>query len=109
MATLDGYDLSNFATFDNISEPPKQLPSLPIDDVLPKADVQSQVQTEKKSVSFEEEAPEKIEANVILPKKQEAKSDFQLSDSVQKIFEECGPYLFAIIFIIVAYWYSQRY
>ena len=104
MSLLDGYDSSDFASFDNVQETPKQLPSLPVDDVLPQADAQT-----KKSVSFEEDTYDNIAANVILPKKEESEPKPKIANYLQNVLEEYGPYLFAIIFILVAYWYSQYY
>ena len=112
MALIDGYDEGNFATFEtNDTSEIQKLPSLPVDDILPKAN--SHVSENKTSkVSFkdqEETIPSDNDANVILPTHQEEEPTPDTMEMIQNFLSEYGAYIFAIIFVFVAYWYSQKY
>lgn len=106
MASIDGYDSSNFASFDS-NEEPQQLPNLPVDDVLPQADEVNRNEP-KPTVQFKESDETIPEPNVILPQSKKEKEESP-SLNIQDIISDYMPYIFAVIFILIAYWYSQRY
>ena len=101
MTSLEGFDNNDFASFNSEEPEVQQLPSLPIDNVLPKAN---------ESVQFkeDEEVIENHDANVILPTKP-TKPEESNVDSVVQFLADYSPYIFALIFLLVAYWYSQKY
>lgn len=105
MASIDGYDTLNYATFDNESEQVQQLPSLPVDEVLPKADAD----INDKQVKFKEPPEESTEkyqdANVILPKEPPKQPEVDYFAEISEYL----PYIFAVLFIAIAYYFSQRY
>jgi hypothetical protein len=111
MASIDGFDEGNFASFEsNDTSEIRKLPSLPVDDILPQANTQVSVdETSKVSFSDKDETiTSENDANVILPTRtEEARPD--MSEVIQNFLSEYAPYMFAIIFIFVAYWYSQNY
>ena len=112
MASIDGFDEGNFATFEtNDTSEIQKLPSLPVDDILPKANSHvSENETSKVSFKEQEETiPSDNDANVILPTPNEEESKSDIMEIIQNFLSEYGPYIFAIIFVIVAYWYSQKY
>lgn len=106
MASLEGFDNNDYASFDTESNEVQQLPTLPVDNVLPKAndDVTKSVQF-KESEEVIESTPD---ANVILPS-QPNEPEVTTMDTLKKLFDEYSPYIFALIFILIAYWYSQKY
>jgi len=103
MAELDGYDSTNFANFDHESSE-QQLPSLPVDDILPQAD-----EANIKSVTFDDQqmtSSDQQDANIVLEKEhieEDTTYDFF------KYLAEYSPYIFALVFIFIAYWYSRQY
>ena len=112
MASIAGFDEGNFATFESHDTSNIQkLPSLPVDDILPKANSDVSI-NEKSKVSFkehEETIPSENDANVILPTHPEEEPKPDTMEMIQNFLSEYGAYIFAIIFVFVAYWYSQKY
>ena len=106
MASLEGFDNNDYASFDTQSSEVQQLPSLPIDNVLPAAN-----KDVTKSVQFkdsEEVIENKSIANLIIPSLPK-EPEVSAMDTLKQLFDEYSPYIFALIFILIAYWYSQKY
>tara|TARA_B110000977_G_scaffold84695_1_gene113103 strand:- start:15730 stop:16053 length:324 start_codon:yes stop_codon:yes gene_type:complete len=102
---LQGFDNNHFASFSRQSDDTKveQLPSVPIDDVLPKVDESIQ-----KKVQFDDE---KVDESLhsILP--EEPKEETKI-DVFQQLCEMCTDnwYFFvAIIILLLAFLYSRYY
>ena len=106
MASLEGFDNNDFASFDSQEPTVQQLPSLPVDDVLPEAN-----KDVSKTVQFKENEEMIVnpEANVILPSQSSVSESSTTMDILKSTLEEYSPYIFALIFILIAYWYSQKY
>ena len=106
MASLEGFDNNDFAKFDTETPTIQQLPSLPIDNVLPKAN-----KDVEKTVHFqgsEDVIESQPDANLILPS-QPSEPESTVMDQFKQFFEEYSPYIFALVFILIAYWYSKKY
>ena len=100
----DAYYNSDYADFDSSEEIVTQLPSLPVDEVLPK--VNNEI--EKKQVKFKEPPDEysQPEANVILPKEDSKQTqDNKLFDLVVEYI----PYILAILLVVIAIYYNKYY
>jgi hypothetical protein len=101
---LNGYDSSDFASFDQEAEPVQQLPTLPIDEVLPKADES----INKKKVSFEDPENEpQIQAIIPQEPKKEPKTD--IYTKVNEFLAENSIYLFVILVLAIIYLYNKYY
>lgn len=101
MSTIDGYESSTYANFDTEPAPSQDLPALPVDEVLPKAN-----DDVTKKVTFEDSIQESNDANVILPKEDD--EDIPKFDYMRK-FMDYAPFVFALLFVLFAYWYSTTY
>lgn len=97
----DAYDNSDYANFDSSEEIVTQLPSLPVDEVLPKVN-----ELEKKQVTFKEPPDEssKPEANVILPKEDPKPTE---NNQLFDLIVEYVPYILAILLVVIAIYYNK--
>lgn len=99
---LNGYDNSDFASFSQEAEPVKQLPSLPVDEVLPKADET----INKKQVTFEDEDSE---PQAIIPQEPKKEPESDMFTKVNEFLAENSIYLFVVLILAIAFLYSRYY
>ena len=110
MDVLDGYNISDFATFDHEDiDKPQQLPTIPVDEVLSKAD-EKVSSNERKTVTFEDEVPQKPTESIIIPSQpitsNEPSKDLQKTPCTSIVFADYGFYLFMVI---LAYFIYKQY
>jgi hypothetical protein len=106
MTDLGGYDNSNFASFAEEQAPEvQQLPSLPVDEVLPKADET----INKKQVSFEEDAQDESLQKIVPQEKKEKKNPKDNQFSLMNFVSENSIYMLALLLVIGVYFYNKYY
>ena len=105
---LNGFDKSDFASFSNDNIEMQQLPSLPIDDVLPKAD--KSINEKQKNVSFEQnEIDESLQTIVPNEKKEEKEEKEDVLTKLYIFFQENLIFLIVLLFLIVIMLHRHYY
>lgn len=109
MASIDGFSTSEYADFGATTPTVSQLPSLPIDQVLPKIDKKIAENEKSKSVTFSEpvelKESEPIISNVKENETSESKIDF--ISSICKFGQENMIIIVSILLVALAYYYKE--
>jgi hypothetical protein len=106
MNELNGYDNGDFASYSQEAPHVQQLPSLPIDDVLPKAD--KDINTKK--VKFMDEEPnDDPHLQTIIPQEKTQQPVIDRYKQLYDIVVENSIYIFIVFVLLFAYLYTQYY